>query len=88
MGPIRAESIRGIVQDLSPVENNLGVRIDAIVGFGILSTENFIIDYDSKKIVFGEQPCGWSFAGVMGISAFRLRQVAFDFERKLFTFRK
>jgi predicted aspartyl protease len=185
LGPIRAESIRGIVQDLSPVENNLGVRIDAIVGFGILSAENFTIDYDSKKIVFGEieplpfavpfdtapptltvplrvrdqvvhllldsgakdlllfectlpghardlatlsvnqvsstkgkafyvrevrlsqvhlgttdlgsitalvvpgkQTCGWSFAGVMGMSAIGFRQIAFDFERNLFMFRK
>jgi predicted aspartyl protease len=185
LGPVRAESLPGIVQDLSPVENNLSVRIDAIVGFGILSMENFTIDYDAKKIVFGEieplpfavpfdtepptvtvplrvrdqvvhllldtgakdlllfecslprpmqelatlrvkqsssskgvafdaqearlsqvhlgtadlgsmtalvvprkQPCGWSFAGVMGISALGFRQIAFDFERKLFTFRK
>src|SRR6266581_4017941 len=53
LGPIRAESLPGIIQDLSPIEKNLGVRIDAIVGFGVLSAESFAIDYEAKKIVFG-----------------------------------
>jgi len=185
VGPLRAESLPAVVQDLSPVEHNLGVRIDAIVGLGILSAENFTIDYDSKKIEFGEieplpfavpfatppptltvqlrvgdqampllldtgakdlllfecslpghmrelaaltinksssskgvafdvqearlskvrlgtaelgtmrvlvvpgkQTCGWGFAGVIGMSALGFREIAFDFERKLFTFRK
>ena len=185
LGPIRAESHRGIVQDLSPVENNLGVRIDAIVGLDILAAESFTIDYETKKIIFGDvdplpfavpfhtrpptltlqlqvgddavpllldtgakdvllfecglaghgrdlatlsvkqsssttgkafnvreallsevhlvgvelgtmrvlvvpgkQTCGWGFAGVLGMSALGFRQIAFDFERKLFTFRK
>jgi predicted aspartyl protease len=185
LGPIRAESLRGIVQDLSPVENALGVRIDLIVGFGVLSAENLTIDYETKKIIFGtvdplpfavpfhtrpptltlqlqvggdavpllldtgakamllfecglrghmrdlatfsvkqsssskgtafdvqeawlsevhlgtlelaamrvlvvpgKQTCGWDFAGVLGISALGFRQIAFDFERNLFSFRK
>ena len=185
LGPIRADSLRGIVQDLSPVENNLGARIDVIVGLGVLSAENFTIDYETKKILFGtvdtlpfavpfhtqpptltlrlqvggypvpllldtgakdvllfecslqghgrelatigarlfsssygkafyvqearlseahlgpaelramrvlvipgKQTCGWSFAGVLGMSALGFRQIAFDFERNLFSFRK
>jgi len=39
-------------------------------------------------VVPGKQTCGWSFAGVMGMSALGFRQIAFDFKRKLFTFRK
>lgn len=185
LGPIRAESLPGIIQDLSPIEKNLGVRIDAIVRFGVLSTESFAIDYEAKKIVFGaiealpfavpfdtappkhtvllrvgdqivrllldtgaqdvllfecslrgrmrelpthgvkqssssedmpfdtqeallsgvrlgaanlglmrvfvvpgKQSCGWDFGGVMGMSALGLREIAFDFERKVFSFRK
>jgi hypothetical protein len=41
------------VQDLSPVENNLGARINVIVGLGVLSVENLTIDYETKKIIFG-----------------------------------
>lgn len=185
LGPIRAESYRGIIQDLSPVENNLGVRVDAIVGLDVLAAESFTIDYETKKIIFGtvdplpfavpfhtrppmltlelqvggdavpllldtgandvllfecsllghvrnlatlrvkqsssssgtafdvqetwlsevhlgtaelaamrvlvapgKQTCGRGFAGVLGISALGARQITFDFERKLFSFRK
>jgi len=185
LGPIRAESLPGVVQDLSPVGKNVGVRIDAIVGLGVLRAQRFTIDYETKRIVFGDidplpfavpfhtppptltvqlqvanqavpllldtgakdlllfecsltgqmrdlatlsvkqsssskgvafdvrearlsevhfgtvelrtmrvlvvpgkQMCGWSFAGVLGMSALGFRQIAFDFERKLFTFRK
>lgn len=185
LGPIRAESHRGIVQDLSPLENNLGIRIDAIVGLDILAAETFTIDYETKRIIFGDidplpfalpfntrpptltlqlqvggeavpllldtgakdvllfecslqghgralatigvklssssqgkafyvqearlsvvhlgaaelramrvlvvpgkQSCGWGFAGVLGMSALGFRQIAFDFQRDLFSFRK
>lgn len=185
LGPIRAESHRGIVQDLSPLENNLGIRIDAIVGLDILAAETFTIDYETKEIIFGDidplpfalpfntrpptltlqlqvegeavpllldtgakdvllfecslqghgralatigeklssssqgkafyvqearlsavhlgaaelramrvlvvpgkQSCGWGFAGVLGMSALGFRQIAFDFQRDLFSFRK
>jgi hypothetical protein len=54
LGPIRAESQRGIVQDLSSVEKNVGVRIDAIIGLGVLGAESFTIDYETKKIIFGD----------------------------------
>lgn len=53
LGPIRVESLPGLIQDLSPVEKALGVRIDAIVGFDVLARSSFIVDYESKKIFFG-----------------------------------
>jgi aspartyl protease len=53
LGPIRAEFLPGMIQDLSRFEEVLGVRIDAIVGFGVLSLSSFSIDYRSKKLVFG-----------------------------------
>jgi len=62
LGPIRATSLPGLVQDLSSVEKVLGVRIDAIVGSDVLSLSSFSIDYKSKKIIFG--PMKWSSAAV------------------------
>ncbi len=53
LGPIRATSLPGLVQDLSSVEKVLGVRIDAIVGFDVLSLSSFSVDYRSKKVIFG-----------------------------------
>lgn len=53
LGPIRATSLPGVVQDLSSVEKVLGVRIDAIVGFDVLSLSSFSVDYRSKKVIFG-----------------------------------
>ena len=53
LGPIRAESLPAVIQDLSHDEEVLGVRIDAKVGFGVLGLSSFSIDYRSKKIVFG-----------------------------------
>ena len=185
VGPIRGEFLRCVVQDLSPLERNLGVHIDAIVGFDVLGTGSFAIDYESSKIIFGDieplpfslpfdtglpkltvqlrvgdeplrllldtgaqdlllfqcslpdrlhdlavvgvkkssstrnvafdvqelrlsavhlgaaewpalrvslvtgnQTCGWPFGGVMGMAAFGLREVAFDFERKMFSFKR
>jgi hypothetical protein len=53
-GPLRAEAVRGAIQDLYPLEKALGVRIDAIVGSGVLARVSFMrIDYSSKKIIFG-----------------------------------
>jgi predicted aspartyl protease len=53
VGPIRAKSLLAVVQDLSPFEQACGIRIDAVVGFGVLSLSSFSIDYRAKKIVFG-----------------------------------
>jgi predicted aspartyl protease len=53
LGPVRATSLPGLAQDLSSIEKVLGVRIDAIVGFDVLSLSSFSIDYKSKKIIFG-----------------------------------
>jgi Aspartyl protease len=54
LGPIQAESLPGIVQDLSPVGKNVGVRIDAIVGLGVLMAQRFTIDYETKRMIFGD----------------------------------
>ena len=53
LGPIRAETLPGVIVDLSHFEKILGVRIDAVIGFDVLSLSSFSIDYRAKKIVFG-----------------------------------
>jgi predicted aspartyl protease len=53
LGPIRTASLPAVVEDLSSVEENLGVRIDAIIGLDVLGSSNFCIDYEAKKISFG-----------------------------------
>src|SRR5215471_16180676 len=53
VGSFRAESILGIVQNLSFVDDVVGIRIDAIVGLDFLSQSSFAIDYKSKKMIFG-----------------------------------
>jgi aspartyl protease len=53
LGPIRAESLPAMIQDLSSFETVIGIRVDASVGFDVLNGSSFSIDYRSKKIVFG-----------------------------------
>src|SRR5262249_51252924 len=35
VGPIRAESLPAVIQDLRPIGVSLGIRIDGIIGFGV-----------------------------------------------------
>jgi predicted aspartyl protease len=53
VGPILAASVPVVIQDLSPFEEATGVRIDAIIGLGVLSLSSFSIDYRSRKMAFG-----------------------------------
>jgi hypothetical protein len=53
IGSIRAESLPGVVQDLSFVDTVVGFRIDAVVGLDFLAQSSFSINYESKKMVFG-----------------------------------
>lgn len=52
-GPIEVEFLDVLVQDLAPIEHRLSVRIDAIIGFDILSRTSFAINYSSRRISFG-----------------------------------
>jgi Aspartyl protease len=53
LGPLRTESLPVLIQDLSPLEEALGVRIDALIGFDVLSLGSFRIDYRSRRILYG-----------------------------------
>ncbi len=53
VGPIHSTHVRALVDDLSPISEELGVRIDALIGIDVLSHSSFRIDYVSKRIFFG-----------------------------------
>jgi hypothetical protein len=52
-GPIHRESVRVVIEDLSPFTKMVGTRIDALVGLDVLGQSSFRIDYGRKEIVFG-----------------------------------
>jgi len=62
LGPSHVGELFVIVQDLSFVEEALGIRVDAMVGFDLLGQSPFTIDYELKSIVFG--PVDRSFSTV------------------------
>lgn len=53
IGPIRAESLPVLAEDLSFFGKNLGHKVDAIVGMDVLRNSSFTLDYKSKEMVFG-----------------------------------
>jgi len=53
LGPIRIVSLPVYVQDLSPLERDLGVPIAGIIGLDVLSHSSFRLDYDKREIEFG-----------------------------------
>ena len=52
-GPVHRESLVVAVANLSLMQAAVGLRIDAIVGLDALAPNNFQIDYDSRKLIFG-----------------------------------
>lgn len=53
IGPIRAESLPVLAEDLSYFGKNLGHKIDAIVGMDVLRNSSFTLDYQKKEMLFG-----------------------------------
>jgi predicted aspartyl protease len=53
IGPLHADSITGVVEDLSFLERSLGISLGGIAGLDILRSGSFVIDYHRQKIVFG-----------------------------------
>ena len=53
VGPVRAESIPVLTEDLSFCQKALGLRVDGIVGMDFLRKSSFSINYGTKEILFG-----------------------------------
>jgi len=53
IGPIRAMGLPVIVEDLSKLSADLGIRIDALIGVDVLARVNFRVDYTEKELAFG-----------------------------------
>jgi predicted aspartyl protease len=53
LGPIRADSLPVLTEDLSFLQKAVGYRVDAIVGLDVLRKCSFAIDYRAKEMLFG-----------------------------------
>jgi len=53
VGPVRADSLPVLTEDLSFYQKALGLRVDGIVGMDFLRRSNFSINYGTKEIIFG-----------------------------------
>jgi hypothetical protein len=53
LGPLRAESLPVLTQDLSYFQKILGHKVDGIVGLDVLRKSSFGINYRTKEIFFG-----------------------------------
>ena len=53
VGPVKVENLTVFAIDMQPMEQELGTRLDAIIGLDVLSQTSFTIDYVRKVISFG-----------------------------------
>ncbi len=53
LGPVHRTSVPVLVHDLSQIERNLGIRIDALIGLDLLGQTSFTVDYIRRYIAFG-----------------------------------
>src|SRR5581483_3982803 len=53
IGPVSRSQVRMAIQDMTMLERDLGIRIDAMIGLDVLGGQNFRIDYETRSITFG-----------------------------------
>jgi predicted aspartyl protease len=56
VGPITVDRLEGIATDLSSLTAELGIRPSVLIGMDLLHRSNFVIDYQSRRLVFGSAP--------------------------------
>jgi hypothetical protein len=52
-GPLRRQNLEVMVADFSGIGNELGTRIDGVIGLDVLGAMSFTIDYSKRRISFG-----------------------------------
>ena len=70
LGAVAVEALDMVAMDLERMEQELGTRIDAVIGLDLLARQNFSLDYLHKKLDFGKS------ATVVGTIAFETRHEA------------
>ena len=53
LGPIQADGLPVLTQDLSYMRKAVGYKVDAIIGLDVLRRSSFTIDYRTEEILFG-----------------------------------
>jgi len=53
IGPVKVNKLAVFAIDMQPIEQELGMRLDAIIGLDALSKASFTVDYVRKVIAFG-----------------------------------
>ena len=53
LGPLHAEALPVITEDLSFLRKALGCKVDAIIGLDVLRKSGFSINYKTKEMIFG-----------------------------------
>jgi len=53
IGPLHADPITGVVEDLTFLERRLGISLGGIAGHDILRSSSFTIRYGRRRIIFG-----------------------------------
>ena len=53
IGPLRVRNLKVIVEDLTTLSMQTGLRVDGLIGMDVLAHMNFRIDYVAQTIMFG-----------------------------------
>ena len=70
LGALQVEALDMVAIDLGRIEQELGTRIDAVIGLDLLAKQNFTLDYLHKNLYFGKSD------SVVGVIAFETRHEA------------
>lgn len=55
LGPIQLASLQVLVRDLTFLEDEVGTRVDALLGLDVLGSRSFVIDFAARRILFAPQ---------------------------------